>query len=136
MNEITLKGKGGSPGKAEGRAIVSTLPISWFTSMDVYGNIIDKENDLFGKNIAGSILISPFFKGSTAASTRIYEMVCKGSAPKAIIVSQADSVTLSGAILGDIPLVHHVDRNPCDVIKTNDYVIMDAETGTVSVRKS
>ena len=47
----------------------------------------------------------------------------------------ADPVTLSGAILGDIPLVHSVEKDPTSIIETGDIVAVDGDKGTVRIIK-
>ena len=135
MEEIILKGHKGAGGKGEGKAMVSKCDVCWFKTVDSKGNIIDKENELYGQNIAGSIFVFPSFKGSTAGSFRLYEMVFKGSAPKAIVNKTADTVTLSGAILGGIPLVHNFEVDPTSVIETGDIVTVDGDEATLRITK-
>jgi predicted aconitase with swiveling domain len=133
VKEIVLKGRKGTGGKAEGKALVSKKVICWYTTFDIDGNVVDKESELFGQNISGSILVYPAFKGSTVGSITLYEMAMRGSAPKALINTTADSVTLSGAILGDIPVIHQFDVDPTTVIETGDTVSVDGKSGTVKI---
>jgi predicted aconitase with swiveling domain len=39
------------------------------------------------------------------------------------------------AIVLDIPLVDRLDKNPCEVIETGDYVRVDGAKGVVEVTK-
>jgi predicted aconitase with swiveling domain len=133
VKEIVLKGRKGTGGKAEGKALVSKKVICWYTTFDIDGNVVDKESELFGQNISGSILVYPAFKGSTVGSITLYEMAMRGSAPKALINTTADSVTLSGAILGDIPVIHQFDVDPTTIIETGDTVSVDGKSGTVKI---
>ena len=135
MKEVILRGHKGARGKAEGRAMVSKKAICWLKTVDLNGLVVEKENDLYGKNISGSILVFPTLKGSTSGSYKLYEMALVGSAPKAIINAKADSVTLSGAILSEIPLVHKFDVDPTEVIKTGDEIVVDGDTGTFTIMK-
>lgn len=136
MAEIILKGRKGAGGKTEGKAMVSRQAFCWFKTVDLEGNIIDERHELYGKNIAGTVFVFPTFRGSTAASLRLYEMAFKGSAPRAIINTTADTVTLSGAILGNIPLAHNFDTDPTEVIETGDMVSVDGDKGVVKITKS
>ena len=135
MKEIILKGHKGSRGKAEGQAMVSKQAICWLKTIDLNGLVVEKGNNLYGESIAGAILVFPTLKGSTSGSYKLYELALQGHAPKAIINTKADSVTLSGAILGDIPLVHKFDVEPTEVIETGDKVMVDGDTGTVTIMK-
>ena len=135
MTEILIKGHKIVEGKAQGQALVSKDPICFLKTIDLNGLGIEEGHALQGKNVAGTILIFPTGKGSTAASYKLYEMALKGTAPKAIINAMADPVTVSGAILGNIPMLHRFDINPADVIDTGDQVSVDGDTGTVRVVK-
>ena len=41
----------------------------------------------------------------------------------------------AGAAIGNIPLVHRLDQNPLEVIRTGDFVRIDADKGIVEVTK-
>ena len=133
MKEFVLQASKGVGGKAQGKALVSKKAISWYATFDIGGNVVDKENELYGQNISGTVLVFPGFKGSTVGSMRLYEMATKGTAPRALISALSDPVTLSGAILGDIPVVHRFDVDPTAVIQTGDLVSVDAGSGTVKI---
>jgi hypothetical protein len=58
-----------------------------------------------------------------------------GSRPKAIINVRTHPVWAMLAIVTDIPLIDRLDRNPCEVIETGDWVKVDPQEGTVEVTK-
>ena len=135
MSEITLKGHKVVKGKAEGEALVSDKPFAFMGLVDMTtGVVIEKGSPLYGKSIAGKILVFPLAKGSTANSSTMYELVRVGIQPKAIINLRADAAQVSGAIIGNIPMVDNLDGNPIELIKTGDYVELDADKGIVKVR--
>jgi len=139
MSEITLKGRKVVGGKAEGEAIVTRDSISFMGGVDPKSGIVtEKGHELEGESISGKILVFPSGKGSTGGSYMIYEMVQRGTAPKAIINIRAEPIVAIGAIIGNIPMVDRFDNNPVKVIKTGDYVKVDANNGLVKVfrRKS
>jgi len=135
MSEVVLRGRRIVGGKAEGHALVTKDRICFLATIETNGLVIEEGHDLYGKNVAGTILVFPSGKGSTSGSYRLYEMVLSGTAPKAILNIKADSVMVSGAILGNIPMLHKFDADPTEVIKTGDYVAVDADAGTVRVRR-
>ena len=135
MREVLLRGHKVVGGKAEGRAVVSKEAICWLKTVNLDGLVIEQGHDLQGQNIAGAILVYPTAKGSTAGSLKLYEMALRGSAPKAIINAKADSVTLSAAILGNIPMIHKFDVDPTEVLQTGNEVMVDGDTGTVRIMK-
>jgi len=133
MSEVILRGHPIIGGNVEGRAMVSNEPICWLLSVDLNGLVVEKGHSLEGKNIAGTILVFPTGKGSTAGSYKLYEMGLRGSAPKAIINVQADTVTISGAVLGNIPMIHRLEPDPIQAIREGDEVIVDGDKGVVRV---
>jgi len=135
MGEIVLKGHKAAKGKAEGEALVSDKPFCFLFQVDTKtGVVIQKNNDWEGISLAGKILVFPVGKGSTATSYVLYEMARRGTQPKGIINLIADPVIVAGAILSNIPMVHKLDGNPIELIKTGDYVELDADNGIVRVR--
>jgi len=135
MREEVIKGHKAVGGKAEGEALVSKDAICWLKTLDARGLVVESENNLYGESIAGRIFVFPTGKGSTAGSLKLYELAIDGYAPKAIVNTQADPVTLSGAILSKIPMVHKFDVDPTEVIETGDKVIVDGDAGMIKIVK-
>jgi predicted aconitase with swiveling domain len=46
---------------------------------------------------------------------------------------QAEPIIIAAAALGNIPLVHRLDQNPLEVIRTGDFVRIDADQSIVEV---
>jgi uncharacterized protein len=136
MTEIILKGCKVVKGKAEGEAVVSQKPIGFAGGVNPYtGRIVEKDHELEGVSITGKILVFPVEKGSTGGSDIIYEMAKLKTGPNGIINLRAKSIVVVGAIIGDIPVVDRLDGNPLELIKTGDYVKLDADQGIVKVSK-
>lgn len=122
--------------RVEGEALVTQMPISFLGFIDPKtGNIIQKGHELEGKSIGGKILVFSTGIGSTVGSYVLINLAHKGLAPKAIIQRESDTVTLVGAVIGEIPLVHRLDQDPMTVIKNGDKVIVDSEKGIVEIEK-
>lgn len=135
--EIILKGRRVVKGKTSGYAVVSTEPISFNGGVDpATGIMTEEEHPIKGVNIAGKVLVFPTGKGSTGGSNRIYDMADRGTAPIAFIQVNAEPIATIGAIMADIPVVDRLDRDPIKVIKTGDYVEIDADKGIVKVIKN
>lgn len=135
MTEIILKGHRVSRGKAQGEALVSQSPVSFLGGVDPEtGLVAEKGHEIEGKNVSGKVLIFPVGKGSTAGSYQLYELAYCKNAPKAIINLRADPIVTIGAIISNIPMVDQLDRNPLEVIKTGDFVEVDADQGIVRVK--
>jgi len=134
MAEVILKGHKVAKGKAEGEALVCHEPISFLGGVNPEtGLVVEKNHALEGVSIAGKILVFPVGKGSTLGSNKLYEMVRCKTAPKGIINLRADPVVALGAIVSNIPMVDKLDGNPLELIKTGDYVKLDADKGIVKV---
>ena len=137
MEKITLKGKKVVGGKAAGTAIVSHEPISFIGGVDPNtGYVIEKGHELEGQKITGKVLVYPTGKGSTGGSYRLYEMVYRKTAPQAIILIEREPVVTVGCIMGNIPAVDGLEKNPLEVIKDGDYVEVDADKGIIVITKN
>ncbi len=130
---LVLRGRRIVPGKAEGNALVTKEPISFMGSVDPRsGVVIERGHEIEGQCLKGKVLVFPCAKGSTGGSYMLYEVVRNGVGPVAIVNAEAESVVVIGAIVAELPMVDSVD---IDKIATGDYVVVDADTATVTVRK-
>lgn len=127
-----MKGRTISPGKVEGKAIVSTEPIGFYGGIDAKtGVVIEKDHPLEGKKVTERILVFPCGKGSTVGSYVIYGLKKNGVAPLGIINKETETIVATGVILAGIPCVDQIDITK---IKDGATVILDADKGTVEVR--
>ena len=134
---IRVKAKPVTKGAAEGEAIVSRMPISFTGGMDPdTGLIREPGHDLEGRSVAGKILVFPEGKGSTTGSWQFYAAFKRGHAPRGIINVRAEGVVAVSAIITDTPMVHELERNPLEIIKTGDFVRINADEGFVEVEAS
>jgi len=131
---MILKGKTVKKGKVEGEAIVSQLPFSYLGDLDVNtGKVVPEGHDLKGQSIAGKIFVFPTGKGSTVGPY-VANMAKKlGNTPAGMICLDVEPVMAMVAIMNDIPMVHRLDQNPLEVLKTGDYIKMDATKGVVEI---
>lgn len=126
-----MNGRTISPGKAEGKAIVSADPIGFYGNVDPKtGIVIEKGHPLEGKKITGKILVFPCGKGSTVGSYVIYGLKKNGVAPAGIINKETETIVATGAILSGIPCVDSVDISK---IKNGDNIKIDADKGEVTI---
>ncbi|MFH1788537.1 MAG: DUF126 domain-containing protein [Candidatus Altiarchaeota archaeon] len=127
---MELKGRIINKGKAEGEALVSKNPISFYGGVDPETGIVtDKDSDIDGQSISGKILVFPYGKGSTVAPYTIYQLAKNGKAPLAMINKEAETIVAVGCIISDIPAVDQVDVSK---IKSGDKLKVDG--GRVSSR--
>jgi predicted aconitase with swiveling domain len=136
MGKMLLKGRKVARGMTEGEALVSHEPLSFLGGVNSEtGLIVEKNHELEGISITGKILVFPVGKGSTLGSYRLYEMVRCNTQPRGIINLRADPVVAVGAIISNIPMVDRLDGNPLELIKTGDYLELDADHGVVKIKK-
>ena len=127
---MEMKGRIINMGVAEGEALVSGKPISFYGGVDPdTGAITDKDSDIDGQSISGKVLVFPFGKGSTVAPYTIYRLAKNGKAPLAMVNRECETIVAVGCIISDIPAVDKVDVTK---IKTGDRVRV--ENGKVTVR--
>ncbi|HDD42208.1 MAG TPA: DUF126 domain-containing protein [Nitrososphaeria archaeon] len=130
MTEV-LEGRIIWKGRAEGEALATSQPISFYGGVDPEtGRIIERGHELEGEIIADKILVFPHGKGSTVGSYILLRLKRRGLAPKAIINRRCEPIIAVGAIIAEIPCVDKVDVSK---ISTGDQVIM--EGGRIEVRK-
>ncbi len=129
--KMELKGRTISKGVAEGEAITTTQPISFYGGVDPNtSEIIEKGHELQGKKMKGKILVFPNGKGSTVGSYTLYRMKKNGTAPAGIINKECETVVAVGTIISEIPCVDGIDISR---IKTGDIVRL--ENGVVTIKK-
>lgn len=137
MTTKLLTGRTVVGGVAEGVALVSHEPISFFGGVDpATGVVVEKKHELENECVRGKVLVYPTGKGSTGGSYRLYEMARRGTAPAAIVTVRAEPIAAIGAVMGEIPMVHRCGEDPTQVIETGDFVRVDAAAGTVTVTKA
>ena len=133
---IIIKGRRVVGGLGSGEALVSCQPISFLGGVDPKtGNIIEKNHNLFGKNVTGKILVFPGGKGSTVGSYIIYALRKYGTNPAAMINVTTEPIIATGCVIARIPLVDRLDQDPTLVIETGDHVVVDATKGQVEIKK-
>jgi predicted aconitase with swiveling domain len=136
MEKFVLTGRKIVTGKASGEAIVTKEAISFNGGVDnMTGIVTEPGHELEGQNVAGKVLVFQTGKGSTGGSYKIYDMVARGTAPLAFVQVASEGVTTIGAIIANIPVVAAFDQDPTEVIRTGDFIELDADAGTVAVTR-
>ena len=137
--EKTLIGKPVVAGSAEGTAIVSKQPISFWGGVNPRtGEITDRRHERSGVIVTGKVFVFPQGKGSSTASATLMESIRAGTAPAAIINLKVDPILALGAIVADelyhktVPIVV-LSREDFDAIQEGDYLIVESD-GTIKAR--
>jgi len=130
---MELKGRIISRGVAEGVALVTKQPISFYGGVDPdKGVIVEKGHELEGKEIKERILVFPNGKGSTVGSYTLYRLKKNGVAPAGMINKECETVVAVGAIISEIPCVDKIDISK---IKTGDNVRVENDVVLVGKKK-
>jgi len=107
---LRLKGRAILEGKAEGTALVSSSPMSFYGGVNPdTGEIVERGSELRGQSVKGKVLVFPQGKGSTVGSYVLYRLAKNGVGPAAIVNSKCETIVAVGAIISEIPCVDMID---------------------------
>jgi predicted aconitase with swiveling domain len=135
-SEISLKCHKIVGGAGEGEALVSHEPVCFYLTEPKTGRIREKTHELYGKSVAGKVLVFPSGKASSVVQIDgLFKLVSHGASPEALIVKDVETVLVVSAFIANVPLVDKLEKDPFETIHTGDYVKVDADTGKVTVRK-
>ena len=124
--KMEIKGRIIYKGKAEGEALTTVQPISFYGGVDPNtGVIIEKGHELQGQSVKSKILVFPQGKGSTVGSYTLYRLKKNRVAPAGIINRECETIIAVGAIISEIPCIDKIDVNQ---IKTGDKVHIENDT--------
>lgn len=129
---MKIKGKKIFGGKVEGEAIVQQELFSFFGDVNRETGIINVGTNA-GKSFKDKILIFPKGKGSTLAPYVAINCVENGVAPKAILCQKADGVIALVGIMARIPTMDQFEKDIMKVVKTGDYIRVDADKGVIEI---
>jgi len=122
-------------GYAEGKALVSNEPISFLGDIDPNtGKIIRNNHPLKGLTVKNKVFIFPYGKGSTVGSYVIYQLVKNNVAPKAILNMKSEPIIIIGCVISNIPLMDSFEEDIFEIVKTGDYIIVNAREGYIAVK--
>jgi len=134
----TLMGKPVVAGAAEGTALVSGEPISFWGGVSPRtGEITDRRHELSGAIVTGKVFVFPHGKGSSTASAILMEAIKVGTAPAAIINLKVAPILALGAIAAEelyhrtVPIVV-LSQEDYDAIQEGDHVVVEPD-GTITV---
>lgn len=107
---MRLVGRAIFEGSAEGEALVSSSPMSFYGGVDPEsGEVVERGHELQGKSVKGKVLVFPSGKGSTVGSYILYRLAKNGVGPKGIVNSKCETIVAVGAIISEIPCVDMVE---------------------------
>jgi predicted aconitase with swiveling domain len=96
---MILKGFFLVAGEARG-PVIATAPLSFWGGYDPEaGRIVDRSHPALGETLVGRILVMPSGRGSSSSSTVLAEAIRLGTAPAAIVLSEADPILVIGGLV-------------------------------------
>jgi predicted aconitase with swiveling domain len=123
-------------GYGEGEALVSHEPICFYLTDPKTGMIREKGHELEGKTVANKVLVFPSGKASSVVQIDgLFKLASNKVAPKAMIVKDVETVLIVSAFIAKVPLVDRLEKDPFEVIRTGDFVKVDAEKGIITITK-
>lgn len=127
---MRIKGRVIARGTASGEVLLSSEPISFLGGVDAKsGKVVEPAHPLFGKSVAGKVLVFPRGKGSTVGTYVIYQLKKNNVAPVAIINQEAEIIVAVGAIISEIPMLDKLEGY--ESLKNGLRVKVDADKGFV-----
>ena len=119
---MRVKGRRVVGGYAEGEALVSVDPVSFYGGVDPEtGVVVEPGHAVEGRSITGKVFVFPTGKGSTVGSYVIYRMSKLGTAPAALINVETEAIIATGCVISGVPLVDRLDRDPLRLLKDGQW---------------
>ena len=134
--ELTLKCHKIVGGYGEGEALVSHEAICFYLTDPKTGIIREKGHELEGKTVANKVLVFPSGKASSVVQIDgLFKLTSNKVAPRAMIVKDVETVLVVSAFIAKVPLVDRLEKDPFEVIRTGNFVKVDAKKGIVTITK-
>jgi len=140
MDKLIITGKPFISGSAEGDALVSNEPLSFWGGYDwKNGEIIDRRHPLSGTIAKGKILAVPFTRGSSTTTAVLLEAIREGTAPNAIITTATDFFFALASVVADelyanpLPLIA-VSESDFAKLQTGDHIQID-NSGRITITR-
>ena len=136
VETFVIRGRKVVPGVAEGEALVTNDQISGWGGVDPRtGTVIETRHELRGQSFAGKVLVFPGAKGSSGWSAQFHLARVMGTAPAAWLFNQMTAKVALGTVVSHAPAMTDFDIDPLTVIRTGDWVRVDADHGVVTITR-
>jgi uncharacterized protein len=133
---IVIHGRTVVPGIAEGEALVTHDRISGWGGVDPRtGTVVETRHELRGQSFAGKVLVFPGAKGSSGWSAQFHVARAMGTAPAAWLFNRMCTKVALGTVVSHSPAMTDFDRDPVELIRTGDWVRVDADAGVVTITR-
>jgi len=123
--------------RVEGTALVSSDNFSARYDLDRIKGVFSRpDHALAGHSYVGKILVMNTAKGGVASAWMLHEMKARGMAPAAILFNRANTILAQGAALAGMTMCDRfADGDITQLIRTGDHIIVEPETGRVTVER-
>ena len=142
------QGKTVVSGEAEGLALVTDMPVNFTAAFTKPVNFIssrrseirDEHHDLFKQRVRNTVLFFPTCIGSSYTGMMLLQLLYENQAPAAVVVQNADSLLVSGAILGEVwfrqklPIIEYKEGDLFKEIRTGDFVQISGDNAEIVIR--
>lgn len=136
VETIVIRGRKVVGGIAEGEALVTHERISGWGGVDPRtGTVVETRHELRGQSFAGRVLVLPGAKGSSGWSAQFHLARLMGTAPAAWLFNQMCTKIALGTVVSHAPAMTDFDRDPLALIRTGDWVRVDADAGIVTITR-
>ena len=133
---IVIHGRKVVPGVAEGEALVTHERISGWGGVDPRtGTVVETRHELRGQSFAGKVLVFPGAKGSSGWSAQFHVARAMGTAPAAWLFNRMCTKVALGTVVSHSPAMTDFDKDPVELIRTGDWVRVDADAGVVTITR-
>jgi predicted aconitase with swiveling domain len=134
--QLVIRGRCVVPGVAEGEALVTNEPISGWGGVDPRTcTVVETRHELRGQSFAGKVLVFPGAKGSSGWSAQFHVARVMGTAPAAWLFNVMSTKVALGTVVSHAPAMTDFDRDPLTLIRSGDWVRVDADAGLVTVTR-
>lgn len=115
-------------------ALVSKDAICFYLVEPETGIVKERNHDAYGKCLVGKVLIMPSGKGSSVVQLDgLYKLMTRGNGPAAIVVQEADTVLVAAVAAMEMPMVHRVDPEFFNEVKSGTKLSLDADNGVITI---
>jgi len=121
-------------GKAEGEAVVYDGAFSFLGDINpATGKVSVPRHPLEGTSLVDKVFVFTTGKGSSGGDFAAWMAKQNHNAPAAIICLESEPVLSGAVIITEIPTVDHPEKNVLELIKTGDFVKVNATAGLIEV---
>ena len=121
-------------GKAEGEAVVYHGAFSFLGDLNpATGNIEVPRHELEGTSLVDKVFVFTTGKGSSGGDFAAWAAKENNHAPAAMICMESEPVLTGAVLVTQIPTVDCPEKNVLELIKTGDYLKVDATEGIIEI---